>query len=103
MSNQFDHGHETVTETKEKVEQPKRYKVIIFNDDYTSMEFVVFVLESVFHKSNAQANALMWAIHKNGRGVAGVFSFEIAETKARITEELAKQNEYPLRVTVEEE
>ena len=100
---QFDEHVEVIPETKKKVKVPKKYKVILLNDDYTTMEFVVFVLESIFHKTPAQAKGLMLAIHNTGSGVAGVYSHEIAETKVAIVTETAKANEYPLRCVMEEE
>lgn len=99
----FDEEQGVLTEEEIDVEVPKRYKVIILNDDYTSMEFVVFILETVFHKSTQAANALMLSIHTSGKGVCGVFSREIAETKVAITTELAKRHEYPLRCIMEED
>ena len=99
----YENDHGVVTEHKKQVKQPKKYRVILLNDDYTSMEFVVFILESVFHKTPQQAQALMMAIHTTNRGVAGVYSFEIAEMKVAIVTELARKNEFPLRCVMEEE
>lgn len=101
FENENDHG--VVTEHKKQVKQPKKYKVILLNDDYTTMEFVVFILETVFHKSSQQAHALMMSIHTSDRGIAGVYSFEIAEMKVAIVTELARKHEFPLRCIMEEE
>ncbi len=98
---QADQG--VVLEQKKKVQQPKRFKVILLNDDYTSMEFVVFILERIFHKSPQQAFSLMMSIHETGSGIAGVYSFEIAEMKIATVTELARKNDYPLHCVLEED
>ena len=102
MSKVEDSSH-VISETEKKVKTPKRYKVILLNDDYTSMEFVVFILENVFHKSHQEAFSLMMAIHQTGSGIAGVFSFEIAEMKTITVTELARKHDFPLRCVMEEE
>lgn len=83
-------------------DEPKRYSVVMLNDDYTTMEFVVEVLMRVFHKSQEQAMALMQTIHQKGRAVCGIFPYEIAETKALQVRKMAKANSFPLRCIVEE-
>jgi len=85
------------------VERPKRYKVIMHNDDYTTMEFVVDVLVGIFRKSETEAVRLMQTIHEKGKAVCGVYTKEIAETKVAQTIELARSNGFPLRCTMEEE
>ncbi len=90
-----------VTDEKTKVKEPSLYKVLLHNDDYTSMEFVVLLLEEVFNKSTAEATRIMLNIHQQGIGVAGVYNKEIAETKAAIVHNLAQKNEYPLRCSIE--
>ncbi len=89
--------------TKEKVqtEEPPLYKVLLHNDDYTTMEFVVAVLENVFRKTNAEATRIMLSVHHEGVGVAGVYTKEIGETKVSIVHELAKTNNFPLRCSME--
>ena len=82
--------------------QPPRYKVVLFNDDYTPMPFVVALLEQVFAKSPVEANALMLRIHRSGRGTAGQYTLEIAETKVALVHRNAKEHGYPLRAGVEE-
>jgi ATP-dependent Clp protease adaptor protein ClpS len=77
------------------------YKVILLNDDYTPMEFVVEILKVVFHKPHAEATKIMLHVHQNGMGVAGVFPYEVAETKVRTVEELARQGEFPLKCVME--
>lgn len=96
-------GVATVQKPKEKLKKPPLYKVLFHNDDYTTREFVVYVLQSVFHHDEASATRIMWHVHTSGVGVAGVFTYEIAETKARKVEALARANEFPLRVSVEPE
>ncbi len=91
-----------VTETEKKLKPPPLYKVLLHNDDYTTMEFVVQVLQSVFHRSHAEATQIMLHVHKNGMGVAGVYTHEVAETKVAIVEAMARQHEFPLRCTMEE-
>ena len=92
---------ETVTKTTQETKKPPMYKVLFHNDDYTTMEFVVSVLIGVFHHSEASAFEIMMHVHKNGIGVAGVFTREIAETKVAQTIALARKNEFPLEVTIE--
>src|SRR5215475_2797172 len=91
------------TKQQPKTKKPTLYKCIFLNDDYTPMEFVVEVLKQVFHKDQAEATRIMLHVHQNGMGVAGVSPFEIAETKVRTVEELARQAEYPLKCTMEKE
>ncbi len=98
-----DTRREEGTMLKERVSIPRRYKVILHNDDYTPMEFVVFVLEQVFRKSPAEATRIMLLVHKSGIGVAGVYSLEVAESKAAQTMDMARENAYPLLVTTEPE
>jgi ATP-dependent Clp protease adaptor protein ClpS len=96
-------GTGVVVKAKPKTKKPSMYKVLMLNDDYTPMEFVVEVLKAVFHKPHAEATRIMLHVHQNGMGVAGVYPFEIAETKVRTVEELARQAEYPLKCTMEKE
>ncbi len=91
------------TKTRAKTAKPPLFKVILLNDDYTPMEFVVEVLKAVFHKPHAEATRIMLHVHQNGMGVAGVYTFEIAETKVRSVEELARQAQYPLKCVMEKE
>ena len=86
-----------------ELEQPQMYKVLLHNDDYTSMDFVVEVLTGIFHKSQAQAEQIMLQIHEKDKAICGVYSFEIAETKAQQVKQKAKQNEFPLLATIEED
>jgi len=79
------------------------YRVILHNDDYTTMEFVIEILESVFHKSHAEAYAIMLQVHLHGSGQCGVYTYEIAETKVAEVHDLAQQGGFPLRASLEEE
>jgi ATP-dependent Clp protease adaptor protein ClpS len=89
--------------TRPKLERPPRFKVVLYNDDYTPMAFVVGVLEIVFQKSPAESNALMLRIHRSGCGIAGVYPLEIAETKVSTVHRMAEERGYPLRAGVEPE
>jgi ATP-dependent Clp protease adaptor protein ClpS len=88
--------------TDVKRQEPTLYSVVLLNDDYTPMPFVVDVLESLFQKSPAEAYRIMMQVHLNGRGVAGVYPWEIAETKAETVASLASDAGYPLKATIEE-
>ncbi len=98
-----DGGSQTVLERKPKTKKPRLYKVLLHNDDYTTMEFVVWVLAQVFRKSEAEATHLMLQIHHKGAGVAGVFTRDIAETKATQVTHLAEEHRMPLMCTTEPE
>jgi len=82
---------------------PKRYKVLILNDDYTSMDFVIDVLMSIFHKSFQEAEAIMLEVHKKDKGVCGIYTHEIAQTKVMQVHKKARENGFPLRAEMEEE
>ena len=99
----FEKDSEILTEKKEKLEKPKLFKVILHNDDFTTMEFVVFVLQYVFNRSDAEAFTIMLKVHNEGIGIAGIYPFEIANMKSEKAMNLAKAREYPLLCTVEEE
>ncbi|WP_457572486.1 ATP-dependent Clp protease adapter ClpS [Desulfovulcanus sp.] len=92
----------TGTVIEEDLEEPRRYKVLLHNDDYTTMEFVVYVLKKVFHKTEAEAHHIMMSVHKNGIGVCGVYPKEVAETKVAMVRHLARKEGYPLKCTMEE-
>lgn len=93
----------TRPKAKPKLEQPKRYKVLLHNDDFTPMEFVVLVLIQVFNKSESDATSIMLHAHTHGYAVAGVYTFEVAETKVAETLKLAEQAQFPLLSTMEPE
>lgn len=91
------------TRTRPKTQRPSRYKVLLLNDDYTPMEFVVHVLERFFGLTNPQAVEIMLTVHRKGVAVVGVFSYEVAETKVTQVMEYARRNEHPLQCTMEKE
>jgi ATP-dependent Clp protease adaptor protein ClpS len=93
----------TVTESKQKLQKPPLYKVLLHNDNYTTMEFVVWVLQTVFHRSETDAVRIMLQVHHQGIGVAGVYTYEIAEMKVAKVIELARQHEFPLLCTLQED
>jgi ATP-dependent Clp protease adaptor protein ClpS len=104
MSNpQSQYDEAPVAEIREKIEEPPLFKVLLHNDDYTTMEFVVWVLESVFNMEEQQAFQVMLNVHVKGIGVAGVYSQEIAEMKVEKTTALAHEHEFPLLCTMERE
>ncbi len=88
---------------KLKTEEPSLYRVILLNDDYTTMEFVIHVLETVFHKQLPEATRIMLNVHKNGVGLCGVYTHEIAETKVAQVHAMAAKKQFPLKCTMEKE
>lgn len=96
-------GVATETKKKEQLKKPPLFKVLFHNDNYTTMEFVVFVLRSVFHKSETDSVTIMLNVHRNGVGVAGVYTRDVAETKINQTHQLAREHEFPLKLTMEPE
>ncbi|WP_281531467.1 ATP-dependent Clp protease adaptor ClpS [Leyella stercorea] len=84
--------------TRTNFREPRRYKVIIYNDDFTTMEFVVLVLTSVFFKSTEEAEALMLAVHKSGSAVVGIYSYDMAISKVRKATMMAREENFPLRL-----
>lgn len=90
-----------VTEQNLEVKEPRMYKVLLHNDDYTTMEFVISILETIFHKSPNDATKIMLNVHNEGVGIAGVYTKEICETKISVVHQLAKKNEFPLRCSME--
>ena len=96
-------GTAVITKTKTQTKRPNLYRVLILNDDYTPMEFVVHVLERYFHKNRDEATRIMWHVHQKGVGVCGVFTYEVAETKVAQVMDLARQNQHPLQCRMEKE
>ena len=88
-------------ETKTRTKKPPMYKVLLHNDDYTTMEFVVFVLETIFHHAQPAAEKIMLDVHQRGKGVAGTYARDIAETKALQVRNLAKEHKFPLKCVAE--
>jgi ATP-dependent Clp protease adaptor protein ClpS len=92
---------EVLVREDEEIQEPEEFRVILLNDDYTTMEFVVAVIMTVFHKGLAEATRIMLDVHKKGRGVVGVYPFDIAATKVDQVHRLAQDNGYPLKCTME--
>lgn len=98
-----DLGVGVVTRTRAKTKKPNLYKVLLLNDDYTPMEFVIHVLERFFNKGRDEATRIMLHVHQKGVGVCGVFTFEVAETKVTQVMDFARQHQHPLQCTMEKE
>lgn len=96
-------GTDVIAKPETKTKKPRLYKVLLLNDDYTPMEFVVYVLEQFFNKSRGEATNIMLKVHRSGVGVCGVYTYEVAETKVSQVMHFAKQNEHPLQCTMEKE
>ncbi len=94
-------GVVTRTRTEKKLKQPPLYRVLLHNDDYTTMEFVVHVLQSIFNHAEAEATQIMLHVHRKGIGVAGVYGREVAETKIEQVHALARSHEFPLRCSMD--
>ena len=92
-----------VTRVKPTTKKPSMYKVLLLNDDYTPMEFVVYVLERFFNKQSEEATQIMLHVHQRGVGICGVYSYEVAETKVTQVMDFARQNEHPLQCTLEKD
>ena len=105
MSTRPDSRESTLTESRsdQKLQPPRMWRVLLHNDDYTTQDFVVWVLETVFHKPTAEAFDIMLSVHRSGMGIAGVYTHDVAETKLKTTRQLAEQHEFPLLVTMEPE
>jgi ATP-dependent Clp protease adaptor protein ClpS len=99
----YENESDVLTESETRLKKPPMYKVLLHNDDFTTMDFVIFILQTVFHKSDIEAFVIMMKVHQEGIGVAGIFTYEIAQAKADKTINLARAHEYPLLCTVEEE
>jgi ATP-dependent Clp protease adaptor protein ClpS len=102
-NDQVEHQDELAVADKAKTEKPRRYQVVLHNDDYTTMEFVVHVLMKFFHKDETEATRIMLHVHHRGFGVVGLFTRDVAETKANQVMDYAKQHGHPLRCTAEPE
>ena len=99
--NNEDREGSVLTENINQTKEPRLYKVLLHNDDYTSMEFVIAILETVFHKSANDATKIMLNVHNEGLGIAGIYTREISETKISVVHQLAEKNEFPLRCSME--
>jgi ATP-dependent Clp protease adaptor protein ClpS len=96
-------GTGLITKTRPKTKKPSLYKVLILNDDYTPMEFVVHILEKIFNKNREDAVQVMLHVHRHGVGICGVFTFEVAETKVAQVIEFSRRHQHPLQCTMEKE
>jgi ATP-dependent Clp protease adaptor protein ClpS len=103
MPNQPDREIDVLTESETKLEKPKLFKVLLHNDDFTTMDFVVWVLQYVFNRNDPDAISIMLKVHNEGLGIAGIYPYEVASMKSEKAMNLAKAREYPLLCTVEEE
>jgi ATP-dependent Clp protease adaptor protein ClpS len=99
----FDRDESVLTETETRLEKPKLYKVVLHNDDFTTQEFVVYILRQIFLRDEEEAFAIMWKVHTEGIGIAGIYTYEIATMKAGKAVNIARSHEYPFLCTVEEE
>ena len=93
----------TESRNEQKLERPRMWRVLLHNDDYTTQDFVVLVLETVFHKARGEAFTIMMNVHRSGIGVAGIYTRDVAETKVQTTRQMAEDEEFPLLVTMEPE
>ncbi len=89
-------------EIRENIEEPEMYKVVLLNDNYTTMDFVVQIVSVVFHKSVIEANKIMMDVHKKGRGIVGIYTYDIAATKIMQVHQMAKEKQFPLKCIMEE-
>ncbi|MDR2550695.1 MAG: ATP-dependent Clp protease adapter ClpS [Desulfobulbus sp.] len=88
---------------REALQEPPLYKVLLHNDDYTTMDFVIMILQAVFHKNTEEATRIMLNVHHQGVGIAGIYTREIGETKVEIVHRMAKKNQFPLRCSLEQD
>ena len=96
-------GGTSLQEAQPKVKKPRLYKVVLLNDDYTPMDFVVYILERFFNKAPEEATRIMLHVHQKGVGICGVYTYEVAETKVAQVTSFARQHEHPLQCTMEKE
>jgi ATP-dependent Clp protease adaptor protein ClpS len=100
---EYGFDEEVATESRERLKKPPLFRVLLHNDDFTTMEFVIEVLKRVFGKSDDDAFHVMWAVHTQGVGCAGVYTYEVAEMKVEKVTQMAREQEFPLLCTIEEE
>ena len=99
----FEHEDAVLTESRTKLAKPPLFRVLLHNDDFTTMEFVIYVLETIFNRQTSEAVSIMLQVHNQGHGIAGTYTREVAEMKIAKTMSLAQAHEYPLLCTAEEE
>lgn len=102
MDKEHEHIHDTETLDEVELKEPKKYKVLLLNDDYSTMDFVVEVIMTIFHKPFEDAINIMLKVHHEGKGLCGIYTYDIAETKVMQVKQAAKKNGYPLRAVLEE-
>ena len=90
-------------QSDQQVDRPRMWRVLLHNDDYTTQDFVVWVLETIFNKELSEAFDIMMSVHRTGMGIAGVYTYDVAQTKVKTTRQLAEEHEFPLLVTMEAE
>jgi ATP-dependent Clp protease adaptor protein ClpS len=90
-------------QSDQQVDRPRMWRVLLHNDDYTTQDFVVWVLETIFNKELSEAFDIMMSVHRTGMGIAGVYTYDVAQTKVKTTKQLAEEHEFPLLVTMEAE
>ena len=95
------HQEDTQTKQREDLQEPPLFKVLLHNDDYTTMDFVILLLENVFGKNTTEATQIMLNVHHQGHGVAGVYTREIGETKVAVVHRMARKNQFPLKCSLE--
>lgn len=93
--------HDTITKDRDEFQEPPLYKVLLHNDDYTTMEFVIMVLKNIFGKDTTEATSIMLNVHNQGVGVAGIYTQEIGETKIALVHRMARKNQHPLKCSLE--
>lgn len=98
-----DGDSQVLTQQKPKTERPSLYKVILLNDDFTPMDFVILILKKFFMKTDGEATRIMMAVHNEGAGMAGVYTFEVAETKVYTVNEFSRRHKHPLKCIMEKE
>jgi ATP-dependent Clp protease adaptor protein ClpS len=101
--NQRETGDQVLERTRQETKKPDMFRVLLLNDDYTTMDFVIEILEEVFHKSPAEAYRIMMAVHTQGKGLCGIYPHEVAETKVASVVERARSNGFPLLAAMEPE
>lgn len=92
----------TSEKSKVRIKEPKKYKVVMYNDDFTPMDFVVYILENIFRKNHEDAFMIMMTVHKSGKAVVGIYSYDMAETKVKRAGDLAREEGYPFKIKIEE-
>lgn len=102
LDKEHEHIHDTETLDEVELKEPKKYKVLLLNDDYSTMDFVVEVIMTIFHKPFEDAINIMLKVHHEGKGLCGIYTYDIAETKVMQVKQAAKKNGYPLRAVLEE-